>query len=280
MSLATEFADLLKLYQHSHPQLTAWRFDLYEMAGQEIGLKNNKLGGPYSAPSYKSSISGEVYLIWSRQRFTVAKLDAQAVAEFDAYMKLWEKTAYYDPDGVELFNPKQLPEPVLVDPKVSEAVAGNFEIGFQLLNDGLQRLLEDGLSKIDGKFKCFQARRYLMNSAGFKLEYEQTPLEFFFEGNDSYGEGYQEKKWPDPAEVERIISNTGTITKLLGRDYQTSLSGPIKLLMPPGTAESFLNHFLMTNLSGSLTVNNQSRFSLSDFQSGLTSASPQAELEY
>ena len=278
MSLAAEFADQLKLYQHSHPQLTAWRFDLYEMAGQEIGLKNNKLGGPYSAPSYKSSISGEVYLIWSRQRFTVAKLDAQAVAEFDAYMKLWEKTAYYDPDGVELYNPKQLPEPVLVDPKVSEAVAGNFETGFQLLNDGLQRLLEDGLNKIDGKFKCFQVRRHLMNSAGFKLEYDQTPLEFFFEGNDSYGEGYQEKKWPDPAEVERIISNTGTITKLLARDYQTSLSGPIKLLMPPGTADSFLNHFLMTNLSGSLTVNNQSRFSLSDFQNGLQVLHPKLSL--
>jgi PmbA protein len=43
-------------------------------------------------------------------------------------------------------------------------------------------------------------------------------------------------------------------------------SGKIQLLFPPGIFESFLGQFLLTNLYGSLVVNRQSCFTLSDFK--------------
>ena len=34
--------------------LTGWRFDLHEEEHLEAGLKNNKIGGPYTAPEFKT----------------------------------------------------------------------------------------------------------------------------------------------------------------------------------------------------------------------------------
>ncbi|HBG16206.1 MAG TPA: hypothetical protein DDW93_05450, partial [Firmicutes bacterium] len=45
--------------------LEGWRFNLHTTNLLEVGLKNNKLGGPYTAPSLKTETAGEIYLLWS-----------------------------------------------------------------------------------------------------------------------------------------------------------------------------------------------------------------------
>ena len=64
MELFERLIDSLKKYGKDDPDLLDWRFDLHESKGLEVGLKDNRIGGPYSAPAYKRSISGELYLIW------------------------------------------------------------------------------------------------------------------------------------------------------------------------------------------------------------------------
>lgn len=266
MELADRLAELLKDYSRQNRELTGWRFDLQEARGIEIGLKNNRLGGPYSAPGYKRSISGELYLIWTDQRFTSAKLDSRAMNEFSEYMNIWRATAYTDPDGVGLYRPESIPRVDLADRRVSEIIDRDYQLPFQLLIEGLERLTAYGLNKIDGKIRCFEGRRVLMDSEGLVFEAPQTPVEFFFKVNDSYGEGYREKKWPDRARIERIIKNTGEIGRRLTTEAGRKLSGKMRLLFPPDVLESFLSQFLLGNLYGSLVVNRQSRFSLEDFQ--------------
>jgi PmbA protein len=266
MELAMDLADRLRDYARTHPELTGWRFDIHETRGFEVGLKNNRIGGPYSAPGYKRSISGELYLIWADQRFTSAKLDSKVVDDFQEYMDLWQATAYCDPDGAGLFRPERIPTIELADPRTQQIIEIQEQAPFQLLQQGLAYLNDQGIKKIDGKVRCYEGQRILMNSEGFQLTYQQTPVDFFFEANDCYGEAYAEKKWPDEAEIKRVIENTGRIGKMLENDVQRDLCGKMQLIFSPGIFEAFLGQFLLTNLYGSLVINRQSRFSLDDFK--------------
>lgn len=268
MELALKLADLLQK-KASGSDLKAWRFSLHDTSGIEVGLKNNRIGGPYSAPSYKKSISGELFLIWGNNRYTSAKLDAQVTRGFEDYFELWRSTAFYDADGVGLFTPDKLPEVPLADQTAREIAAGASAAPFQLLDEGCCRLTGSyGAVKVDGKVRCYQERRVIINSAGFHLDYLQTPVEFYFEMNDRYGESYQEKRWPEDDEVRRLIDNTGRIGRKLGTQTTAKLTGPIRLLLPPPVFEMFLNYFLIENLFGSLVMNRQSKYSMEDFISG------------
>lgn len=266
MELAQTLADLLKKTMTREKDLLGWRFDLHQMEGLEIGLKNNRIGGPYTAPSYKQSTAGELYLIWRNNRFTTTKIDSATIQSFADSFPVWHNTSYYDPEGVGLFTPESLPEVELADPNVNRILEEDFVKPYELLERGLQKLPEFDAVKIDGKVKCYRNDRALMNSEGFRAQESHTPVEFYFEVNDSHSEGYGEKKWPNPQDVERIIGNTGRIGQLLSRDTNQGVNGKTVLLFPPSIFESLLSHFLITNLYGSLVINRQSRFSLSDFQ--------------
>lgn len=265
MEIVAKLTEVLQQTMAADTDLTAWRFNLYDSMGLEVGLKNNQIGGPYSAPSFKRSISGDIYLIWANQRFTSAKLDAQAVESFAENLNLWKATAYFDADGVGLFSPEKIPDVRLAEAKIQQIVAGDFGYPFTILNQGLQRFQEYGLHKVDGKVRCYQEHRFFRNSAGLSFDYLQTPADFFFEVNDSYGEAFSEKRLPTAQEVDRIIENTGKIGRNLMSPVETQVTGPVQLLFPPDLFESFANHYLITNLLGSLVVNRQSSFSLDDF---------------
>ncbi len=265
LELAEQLAAILEAYQIKDPELIDWRFDLHETRGIEIGLKNSRIGGPYSAPSYKRSISGEIFLYWRNKRYSSAKLDSQAVSNFQDYMNNWKTAAYYDPDGVGVYKPSEIPEVNLADPILVNIIDHDNNRPFTILHDGLQNLAAAGFHKIDGKIRCYQNQRCLRNSAGLNLSYPQTPFEFYFEVNNSYGEAFQEKYWPTKEKVQTTIDNTARIGKLLENEMKTTFSGKMRLLFPPGVFEAFLSQFLIANLYGSLVINRQSRFSLADF---------------
>ena len=266
LELAERLSGLLNESLKKENDLKAWRFDLHELKGLEIGLKNNQIGGPYSAPSYKRSISGELYLIWDGHKYTSTKLDAKVIDSFDENLVLWKKTAYYDMDGVPLYHPEDIPTVQLLDGYVTEIIDRNFETPFQLMSKGLKRLGDFGMDKISGKVKCYQNHRSLRNSDGLRVEFPQTAVEFFFQVNDSYGESYQEKKWPEEAEIDMKVNKTAEIGALLSKNAEVAISGQVKLIFPPDVFESFAGYFLLSNLYGSLVVNRQSAYSLDSFK--------------
>ena len=139
MELYQKLVQLLQDYQARHRELTAWRFDLYQSNGLEIGIKNNMIGGPYSTPGYKRSVGGEIYLIWENNHYTSAKLDSQVAEHFDEYMNLWKATVYHDPDGVGLYRPGELPRVPLADPVAAKVAGGDFEKAFELLRGLLKK---------------------------------------------------------------------------------------------------------------------------------------------
>lgn len=267
MNPALKLRDALNRYKKSHPELIDWRFDLHQARGLEIGLKDNQIGGPYSAPSYKRSISGEIYLIWSGQRFTSARIDNQTIEDFSTSVQLWEKTAYHDPEGVGLHTPNALPDVKTYDPSVSDIIDNTSHRPFELLHHGKDFLHQEGMNQIDGKIKCFEDHRYILNSQGANIDYLQTPVEFYFEVNHRYGKSYAEKKWPRFEEIETLLKQTAAVGLLLEKEHHKTFSGTARIIFPPEMMESFVDHFLISNLYGSHVVNRQSRFSQADFES-------------
>lgn len=266
LEIHERLGELLRQSQKTNPRLKGWRFDLHRTSGLDIGVKNNQIGGPYSAPGYKQSISGEIYLVWDDSRYTAAKLEARVVEEFPEYFKLWERTAYHDPEGAGIYTPQTLPKVDLADSEAQTVIDRQVEQPFELLSNGIDSLRKSGIRKVDARIKCFHDQRYMMNSDGFQLSYEQTPVEFYFVANDSYGKGYSEKKWPEATEIQRVIDETVTVSKQLEQPCTTTFSGPMTLILPPEMFETFTNQFIITNLYGSLVMNRQSRFALDDFQ--------------
>lgn len=266
MELYRRLIDAIEQYSKKDPDLLDWRFDLHELKGLEVGLKDNRIGGPYSAPAYKRSISGELYLIWQGDRYTSTKLDLKSIEAFNDHIKTWKTTAYRDPEGAGLYTAKKIPRVLLEDTQVKAIIAEEITKPFQLLDYGLNSLQAMGLRKVDGKLRCYEDLRTVVNSHGLLVRYTQTPVEFFFQVNDSFGQSYHEKKWPNELEIERIIEETGKIGKFLEKPAPGLSSGPLKLLFPPDIFEAFLGYFLINNLFGSLVVNRQSRFTAEDFR--------------
>lgn len=265
LELALKLSELLFSYAKQDSDLKDWRFVIHQSRGLEVGLKDNQIGGPYSAPAYKRSISGELYLIWKNHRFTSSKLDLKTIETFWEHIGAWKATSYYDPDGAGLYNPEKIPEVLVEDAKVKSIIGAEIGEPFELLDQGRKRLLDFGMRKVDGKVVCYEDLRTVVNSQGLLECYTQTPVEFYFQVNDSYGRSYHEKKWPDQSEFDRIIEDIGRIGQLLENPAPKLKSGPIKLLFYPDVFEAFLRHFLINNLYGNLVVNRQSRFTEADF---------------
>lgn len=247
--------------------LEGWRFDLHQVKLLEVGLKNNKLGGPYTAPSVKTDTEGEIYLIWRDQMYTSGKIDRLVLEEFQSNLGLWEKTAYKDPYGAGLVKPYRPPEVPLAQEEVKNILGGDFSYPFSLLNQGLKRLTEEfETEKVDGRVKISLDRRLVANSEGLWVQYEQTPVEIFMEGDDLFGDSFGEKRTPTAGEFNHLVNFTGNTLRELKKETSFPGEGERFILLPPKVFQAFLEHYLLSNLSGRLVASRQSAFGVEEFK--------------
>ena len=252
--------------QASGLTLTGWRFDLHQVNQVEVGLKNNRLGGPYSSPSFKEDMGGEIFLHWGQGRYTSGKLDRRTIEEFETNWELWQRTAFQDDAGPELVAPYEPPQIKVLDDKVRQVVSGEDRLPFELLTLTLGKLQDRyGTKKIDGRFKATLDKRTVMNSLGLHVQYEQSPVSFFVSGEDSFGDSYAEKRLPLPEEIDYLTNYVGETLKLLHNELSLPRTGRIPILLPPKVVEAFLDHYLTSNLMGSLVFNKQSAYTKEDF---------------
>ncbi|MGI5871276.1 MAG: metallopeptidase TldD-related protein [Bacillota bacterium] len=253
--------------QPSGLELRGWRFDLHDLRLLEVGIKNSRLGGPYTSPSYKEDLGGEVFLHWNNNRYSSGKLDRHVLQEFATHWDLWQRTAYTDEDGPELAEPYNPPEIPLEDAGVYPIIQGENRLPFTVLAQLQQGLVEQyGLHKMDARFKVTADRRIVRNSLGFAVDYRQTPVQIFAEAEDTFGEAFAEKRLPKPEEISHLINYVGEVTNYLRQEITLPATGRLPIILAPAVTEAFLAQFLLHNLQGSLVANRQSAFAIGDFQ--------------
>ncbi|HEX2953228.1 MAG TPA: metallopeptidase TldD-related protein, partial [Bacillota bacterium] len=250
-------------------RLDGWRFDMHHITQTEIGLKNSRLGGPYTAPSYKEEIGGEVFLHWSDAKYSSGRLDRLVVEKFEENWELWQRTAFRDEFGPELVEPYQPPAVLLLDDAVKNVVAGQSSLPFDVLNDAVQELQTKwDAHKIDGRFKASLDCRSIRNSLGMAVDYEQSPVDFFIEADDIFGDAFAEKRLPTDEEIEHVKTYIGQTLAPLKKEIALPKSGRMPILLSPSVTDAFCDHYLTTNLQGSLVSNRQSAFREEDFRNG------------
>lgn len=246
--------------------LEGWRFDLHDVNLLEVGLKNNRIGGPYTAPSLKTDTEGEVYLIWSGNKYSLARIDRRVLEEFETNLDLWKKTAYLDPYGAGLVKPYNPPMIPLAQQEAIKIIKGDFDKPFNFLEKGKEVLTGYDCQKIDGGIRISYDRGLTANSEGLWVMTEETPVEVFFEGDVLFSDYFAEKRLPTNDEFNWLLKYMGeTIEKLR---IKTSLSEPGELfiIFPPKVFEAFLEHYLLSNMNGQLIADRQSFFDLEDFK--------------
>src|SRR5690554_1398169 len=196
-------------------KLAGWRFDLHEVTQLELGLKNNKIGGPYTAPSLKCDTGGELCLIWEEQKYTFTRIERRVLEEFQANLELWEKMAYKDPFGPGLVKPYEPPAVLLAEEEVSRILEGDFAPVFFFPVRGMEILSAYGVKKVDGRVKVSHDRRLVANSENLWITYEQTPVELFMDGDDLFGDSFAEKRLPTQEEFEALVHYTGQTVREL-----------------------------------------------------------------
>lgn len=247
-------------------KLAGWRFDLHEVTQLEVGLKNNKIGGPYTAPSLKQDTGGELCLIWEEQKYTFARIERRVLEEFQANLELWEKAAYKDPFGPGLVKPYDPPAVPLAQEEAGHILAGDFAPVFSYPVRGMKILSGYGVKKADGRVKVSRDRRLVANSENLWILYEQTPVELFMEGDDLFGDSFAEKRLPAGEEFDALVHYTGRTVGELKKKISLPREGEMYVILTPKVFEAFLEHYLLANLSGRLVANRQSAFAAGDFR--------------
>lgn len=247
-------------------KLAGWRFDLHEVTQLELGLKNNKIGGPYTAPSLKCDTGGELCLIWEEQKYTFTRIERRVLEEFQANLELWEKMAYKDPFGPGLVKPYEPPAVLLAEEEVSRILEGDFAPVFFFPVRGMEILSAYGVKKVDGRVKVSHDRRLVANSENLWITYEQTPVELFMDGDDLFGDSFAEKRLPTQEEFEALVHYTGQTVRELKKKTNLPREGEMYVILTPKVFEAFLEHYLLSNFSGRLVANRQSAFAAEDFR--------------
>jgi PmbA protein len=247
-------------------RLDGWRFDLHRMTQTEIGLKNSRIGGPYTAPSYKEEIGGEVFLHWADDKYSSGRLDRLVLEKFEENWELWQRTAYRDENGPELVAPYQPPEVPVLDDAVKDVVAGHSSLPFDILRNAVNELQGRwNAHKIDGRFKASLDQRAIRNSLGMAVDYDQSSVSLFIEADDLFGDAFAEKRLPTTEEVEHIKAYIGETLGPLKKEIPLAKEGRMPILLPPSVMDAFLEHYLNANLQGNLVANRQSAFRPEDF---------------
>jgi PmbA protein len=246
--------------------LTGWRFDLHETEDLEVGVKNNKIGGPYTAPGLKQESSGEICLHWEDEKYTIARIERRVLEDFQAHLELWEKTAYKDPYGPELVKPYEPPAVPLAHEGATAILNGEFTPAFTYLAEGLEIMTGYGINKVDGRVKISRDRRLVANSEGLWVAYEQTPVQIYLGGDDLFGDVFAEKRLPDQEEFTGLAAYAGRTVRELKKRATLPREGEMAVILTPSVFEAFLEHYLLSNLSGRLVANRQSAFAAQDFQ--------------
>ena len=143
---------------------------------------------------------------------------------------------------------------------------GEYTPAFTFLAEGLATITGYGITKVDGWVKVSRDRRLIANSEGLWVSYEQTPVEIYLEAEDVFGEAFAEKRLPGPEEFGGMADYTGRTARELKKKATLRREGEMPVIFTPNVFEAFLDHYLLSNLSGRLVANRQSAFAAGDFQ--------------
>jgi PmbA protein len=245
-------------------RIVGWRYFLSEQEVTSIGLHENRIGGPYAAPSINKKLTGHIHIIWHDGSHTHASLDRSIDTDFDQWLVLFRQASFVDPDQPGILAPREYPQVNLWDGNIARLPV---EKHFELIEGSTQRLKDDGIGTIDGGTNSSIGWQRIRNSAGLDIYYPVSGCSFGFYADNTFGKSYGKRRLATDSEKNHVISTVGKMTARLKEPSTVSLpSGKMPILLMPDVTALFLSQYIQNNLAGGAVVEGHSAFTCDDFR--------------
>lgn len=245
-------------------KVKGWYFGINENVSIKAGVKNNQIGGVYSCPKAEEGTRGKVYVIWEDNRRSIASLDSSTLENFNRLVEIWRKSSFVDEEAPQIYKADVYPKVNLFDTAVHKLVYEDQSYIFNILEKYINNLCKRGINNIDASVSATSFQQHIRNSAGLQISNVATSFSTHVYGDEVYGKSYLSRRLIDDGEINYLIDNVASTVE--GLKNPITIEGGIKdVLLLPEVAESFIKHYLISNLKGSQVYNRRSAFSMDDF---------------
>lgn len=281
MDMVAHLEKILNQYQYNPPvedlRMQGWRFAVNDHTVIKAGIRNNKLGEVYAAPTLNQGCSGDLLIIWPGDFCSHVEVNPAVVNDLERRLPFWRQGAYQDPEGSVLLGSEPLPLAAVEHQSVKAYVREDPKPLFQLLNRFREELPAWGISSIQAGVQAGWGLRHVRTSQGLAVSYAQTSFNVYVLADGLYGKSFSKRRPAADVEVQELLTGTGTTVQKLKNE--TSLeSGKMSVVLSPELVEEFVAKYLLSNLSGNAVINNQGAYTLEDFGQGKQTFDPRVTI--
>lgn len=246
-------------------QIKGWYFGLNENVSIKAGMKNSRIGGVYSCPRAEESVRGKVYIIWQDNRRSVASLNSNTTENFQRLIKIWRRFSFADETAAEIYKDDHYPTVKLFDQGVHQLVYENQYQLFDYLDRYNREMKAFQIGHVDASVSASSFQQYIKNAKGLNIENQATSFSTFLYGDGLYGRSYIKRRLIKEEELDYLIRETSTTVNRL-KNREPLSGGDMAVILLPGVLQSFINHYLLSNLRGSQVFNGRSAFTAAEFK--------------
>lgn len=264
MSSVTKIAVALK---NTLSEAAAWRFAVKSGNSVDIGVDDSKLGGAYSPPRSSTEITGTVFVIWEDGRCSRGRIDSSIAGRLPREMELWRSLAYRDDDAAHIWDVEAPTDVELFDSHVADMVQGDATPMLEAVREIGEAARESGSMVVDSRVRCSLGETIVATSNGLWANYSETNAMCYWYLDKTLGDARSGRTGETWHGVKEAVARTAKIVDA-ARFPASVASGNMPVIISPGVMDSFIGHYIASNLSGENVAEGRSRFEIDQFLSG------------
>lgn len=264
MSSVDEIAAALK---NTLSEAAEWRFTVKSANSVDMGVDDSKLGGPYSPPRSSTEITGNVFVIWEDGRCSRGRIDSGILNRLPREMELWRSLAYRDDDAAHIWEVEAPTDLELLDSSVALMVQGDSTPILEAVHEIGEAARDSGSMVVDSRVSCSCGETIVATSKGLWATYSETSAMCYWYLDKTLGDrrhGRTRETWHN---IKQSVERTARIVDA-ARLPASLGSGRMPVIISPGVMDSFIGHYIASNLSGENVAEGRSRFEVDQFHSG------------
>jgi len=234
------------------------------------GVRDNALAGVYTPMRAEKGVIGGFLLEWSDGWVSHGNLDGASLDNFDEVLAAAAQGRRDDPDAAVFPGPTEVEEVPLHSEDVVRLVEANPEPLAALAKILAERGRDLGAKNSNAGTSAGHGLRGVWTSEGMRLEEPYTTYTFWSWLDGEVGDGFGWRKRYSLEEVGDRLELHDALFCATREERPWGTARESVVVLHPHATGSFVDHFLLTNLSGSGVFHGQSRWKPDDFGSGET----------
>ena len=246
-------------------RIDQWQISVTDSETLSVGLKDKEVGGVYGPPSTRRVIGGNIYVVWSDGKVSKSTVNSLFLRHFESRLKRLRRSAYREEFVIDMPEDQELPDIQIYDSSVNDIVTEDSRRCFDVLGRYKEEL-SAAKESFDGSVGARHSYLTVINSKGLDKTTRSTVNSFSVGADSLFGAGYRSRRrLSDDDVLSRLHFLNEWLPHFQNLTENHPGTGEHQVVLLPGTAASFLGHFVLGNLNGEAVANKNSAWSTSDF---------------